>query len=205
MAWLINLGGAGLFALAVIDSSVIPISLPGSADLVLLLLTAFRSKSIASPVLFGSCAFAGSVTGGYMTWAAGKKGGEAALERLGKGRLVRRVQGWVKRNGVVSVGIGCSFASTGAFNAVSAGGRSVGAFARAFFVSHTARRSRVAVWNRCVAWVQVRTSCGRALAERSEGLDHPDYERLPRAVFVRSVVRCVEVPERKSQSEVAGS
>ncbi len=105
MAWLINLGGAGLFALAVIDSSVIPISLPGSADLVLLLLTAFRSKSIASPVLFGSCAFAGSVTGGYMTWAAGKKGGEAALEKLGKGRLVRRVQGWVKRNGVVSVGI----------------------------------------------------------------------------------------------------
>jgi membrane protein DedA with SNARE-associated domain len=105
VAWLINLGGAGLFALAVIDSSVIPISLPGSADLVLLLLTAFRSKSIASPVLFGSCAFAGSVTGGYMTWAAGKKGGEAALEKLGKGRLVRRVQGWVKRNGVVSVGI----------------------------------------------------------------------------------------------------
>ena len=71
----------------------------------LLLLTVFRSKSIASPVFFGSCAFAGSVTGGYMTWATGKKGGEAALEKLGTGRLVRRVQGWVKRNGVVSVAI----------------------------------------------------------------------------------------------------
>ena len=100
-----HLGGVGLFGLAVLDSSVIPVSLPGSTDLVLLLLTVFRSKSILSPVIFGSCAFAGSVTGGYMTWATGKKGGEAALEKLGTGRLVRRVQGWVKRNGVVSVTI----------------------------------------------------------------------------------------------------
>ena len=105
LGWLMNLGGVGLFGLAVIDSSVIPISLPGSTDLVLLLLTVFRSKSIASPVIFGSCAFAGSLTGGYMTWATGKKGGEAALEKLGKGKLVRRVQGWVKRNGVASVAI----------------------------------------------------------------------------------------------------
>ena len=105
LGWVMNLGGVGLFGLAVLDSSVIPISLPGSTDLVLLLLTVFRSKSIVSPVIFGSCAVAGSVTGGYMTWAAGKKGGEAALEKLGNGRLVRRVQGWVKRNGVVSVAI----------------------------------------------------------------------------------------------------
>ncbi len=105
LGWVINLGGVGLFGLAVLDSSVIPVSLPGSTDLVLLLLTVFRSKSIVSPVIFGSCAFAGSVTGGYMTWATGKRGGEAALEKLGKGRLVRRVQGWVKRNGVVSVAI----------------------------------------------------------------------------------------------------
>lgn len=105
LRWLMNLGGIGLFALAVIDSSMIPVSMPGSTDLVLLLLTAFRSKSIASPLIFGSCAFAGSLTGGYLTWATGKKGGEAALEKLGTGRLVRRVQGWVKRNGVVSLGV----------------------------------------------------------------------------------------------------
>jgi membrane protein DedA with SNARE-associated domain len=105
LAWIMNLGGVGLFALAVIDSSVIPISIPGSTDLVLLLLTAFRSKSIVSPVIFGSCALAGSLSGGYLTWATGKKSGEAALEKMGKGRLVRRIQGWVKRNGVVSLGI----------------------------------------------------------------------------------------------------
>lgn len=105
LRWLIHLGGVGLFALAVIDSSVVPIPLPGSTDLVLLLLSAFRSQSLASPMIFASCAFAGSVIGGYITWAAGKKGGEAALDRLGKGRFVRRVQGWVKRNGILSVAL----------------------------------------------------------------------------------------------------
>jgi len=98
-----QLGGVGIFALAVIDSSVVPIPLPGSTDLVLLLLTAFRSSSISSPIEYASCAFAGSIIGGYMTWAAGKKGGEAALGKTGRGRFVRRIQGWVKKNGMLSV------------------------------------------------------------------------------------------------------
>ena len=100
-----HLGAVGIFALAVVDSSVIPIPLPGSTDLALLLMAAFRSQSIGSPILFGSCAFAGSVIGGYITWATGKKSGEAALDRLGTGRFVRRVQGWVKRNGLLSVAL----------------------------------------------------------------------------------------------------
>jgi membrane protein YqaA with SNARE-associated domain len=71
----------------------------------LLFLTAFRSQSLGSPILFASCAFVGSGIGGYTTWATGKKGGEAALDRLGKGRFVHRIQGWVKRNGVLSVAL----------------------------------------------------------------------------------------------------
>jgi membrane protein YqaA with SNARE-associated domain len=103
LRWLIHLGALGIFAVAVVDSSMIPIPLPGSTDFLLLLLTAFHSSSIASPVIYASCAFAGSVVGGYMTWATGKKGGETALEKLGKGRLVGSIQRWVKRNGMVSV------------------------------------------------------------------------------------------------------
>ena len=98
-----HLGGVGLFGLAFIDSSILPIPLPGSTDLVLLLLTAFRSSSAASPIEFALCALAGSMIGGYMAWGAGKKGGEAALSKLGKGRFVQRVQRWVKRNGLLSV------------------------------------------------------------------------------------------------------
>ena len=109
LRWLVHLGGVGVFALAVVDSSVVPIPLPGSTDLVLLLLTAFHSSSVSSPIEFASCAFAGSIIGGFMTWAAGKRGGEAALDRLGNGRFVRRVQGWVKRNGLLSVWIAAVF------------------------------------------------------------------------------------------------
>lgn len=103
LIWLMRLGGEGIFALAVIDSSLVPIPLPGSTDLVLLLLTAYRSASVSSPISYASCAFAGSILGGYMTWAAGKKGGEAALSKLGPKKYLRRIEGWVKKHGMASV------------------------------------------------------------------------------------------------------
>jgi membrane protein YqaA with SNARE-associated domain len=98
-----NLGGVGLFGIAIIDSSIIPIQLPGSTDLLLLLLTAYRSASVALTASFVAWAFAGSVLGGYFTWAAGQKGGEAAIEKLGQRRFVKRATAWAKRNGMVSV------------------------------------------------------------------------------------------------------
>ena len=141
LRWLMHLGAVGIFALAVVDSSVIPIPLPGSTDLVLLLMTAFRSQSIGSPILFGSCAFVGSVIGGYTTWAAGKKGGEAALDRLGQGALCASRTGLGKAERIALGCAGLSAASAGAADAVSACGRSAGTFARTLFdfVLHGAR------------------------------------------------------------------
>jgi membrane protein DedA with SNARE-associated domain len=105
LLWLMHLGGVGLFAVAVIDSSMIPIPIPGSTDLVLLLLVAYRASSVGGLVSFVASAFAGSVVGGYMTWAAGVKGGSAAIEKLGKGRFVRHVSGWINKNGWLSVAV----------------------------------------------------------------------------------------------------
>jgi membrane protein DedA with SNARE-associated domain len=105
MRWLMNLGGVGLFGVAVIDSSMIPIPLPGSTDLLLLLLTAYRSSSMPLAASYVAWAFAGSVVGGYLTWGTGLKGGEAALDKLGRGRFVRRITEWVKRNGMLSVAV----------------------------------------------------------------------------------------------------
>jgi len=105
LGWLIHLGGVGVFALAIVDSSMIPIPLPASTDLLLLLLTSFHSKAIVPPITYAGAALAGSVIGGYMTWAAGKKGGEAALDRLGRGRFIRRIQGWVRKHGMLSVAL----------------------------------------------------------------------------------------------------
>jgi membrane protein YqaA with SNARE-associated domain len=97
--WLTHLGALGLFSVAVIDSSVIPLPLPGSTDLLLLWLVAHRGD----PWLLASCAIAGSILGGYTTWHIGRKGGEAALRRYVPARLLARIVGWVQRHRILAV------------------------------------------------------------------------------------------------------
>ena len=97
--WLIHFGVFGVFVVSVIDASVIPLPLPGSTDLLVLLLAA-RHTAVWLLVL---SAVSGSVLGGYLTWSAGKKGGEAMLERYVPHRFRQRLGKWVKQNGVMSV------------------------------------------------------------------------------------------------------
>jgi membrane protein YqaA with SNARE-associated domain len=97
--WLTHLGALGLFSVAVIDSSVIPLPLPGSTDLLLLWLVAHSSD----PWLLAPCAIAGSILGGYTTWHIGRKGGEKALRHYVPARLLSRIVIWVERHPVLAV------------------------------------------------------------------------------------------------------
>ena len=97
--WLTHLGVMGLFTVAVIDSSVIPLPLPGSTDLLLLWLVAHGGDSW----LLAASAIAGSLVGGYTTWQVGKRGGEATLRRYIPVRLLGRIVRWVERNPVLAV------------------------------------------------------------------------------------------------------
>ncbi len=97
--WLIHFGVLGVFVVSVIDASVIPLPLPGSTDLLVLLLATQHN----APWMLVVAAVSGSVLGGYLTWSAGKKGGEAMLERYVPKRFSARIIKWVKRNGIVSV------------------------------------------------------------------------------------------------------
>jgi membrane protein YqaA with SNARE-associated domain len=97
--WLMGFGTLGLFAVSVIDSSIIPLPVPGSTDLLLILLVAHRGN----PVLAAVAATVGSVLGGYLTWATGAKGGEAALHRYLPRRFGRRLFAWVEKRGVGAV------------------------------------------------------------------------------------------------------
>jgi membrane protein YqaA with SNARE-associated domain len=92
-------GTLGLFAVSVIDSSIIPLPVPGSTDLLLILLVAHRG----SPVFAAFAATLGSILGGYLTWATGEKGGEAALRRYLPRRFGRRLSAWVEKRGVGAV------------------------------------------------------------------------------------------------------
>ncbi len=105
LRWLVSLGGLGLFCVAIMDSSVIPLPLPGSTDLLLLLLTAHRGATVPSAIMLASCAFAGSMIGGYLSWQAGHKGGEVALKRYVPQRFLARITGWVEKYGGLSSGV----------------------------------------------------------------------------------------------------
>jgi membrane protein YqaA with SNARE-associated domain len=97
--WLTNLGPLGLFCVAAIDSSGIPVLLPGSTDLLLLWLVAHGGNQW----LLAVCAVAGSLVGGYTTWSAGSRGGEGALRRWVPVRLLGRIVKWVERHRLLSV------------------------------------------------------------------------------------------------------
>ena len=97
--WLTHMGALGLFAVAVVDSSFIPLPLPGSTDLLLLWLVAYGGN----PWLLAAMAIAGSLVGGCATWDLGHKGGEAALQRHVPARFLKRIAGWVKRHSVLAV------------------------------------------------------------------------------------------------------
>lgn len=97
--WLTHLGMPGLFFVAVVDSSVIPLPLPGSTDLLLLWLVAHGGN----PWLLAPAAIAGALLGGYTTWDVGRKGGEGALRRHVPAKILKRIVAWVKLHPVLAV------------------------------------------------------------------------------------------------------
>jgi membrane protein YqaA with SNARE-associated domain len=97
--WLTRLGAPGLFFVAILDSSPIPLPIPGSTDLLLLWLVAHNGD----PWLLAAMAIAGSLVGGYSTWGIGRRGGEAALHRYVPARLLGRVVKWVERHRILAV------------------------------------------------------------------------------------------------------
>lgn len=94
-----QLGPLGLFLVAVVDSSFVPLPIPGSTDLLLLLLVSHQGN----PWLFATAAIAGSILGGYTTWHLGRRGGEAALHRWVSVRLRARIVDGVEQHPILAV------------------------------------------------------------------------------------------------------
>ncbi len=97
--WLVHLGALGLFFVAVVDASPIPLPIPGSTDLLLLLLVAHNGN----PWILAPSAIVGSILGGYTTWHLGRRGGEVALRRYVPKRFRARILIWVEHHPILAV------------------------------------------------------------------------------------------------------
>lgn len=96
-----GMGMAGLFLLAALDSSIVPLPVPGATDILLILLAARQHHWILMAVV----ATAGSVVGGGMTYHLGKVGGMHTLEKRVPKRQLGRITGWTERNGFLAVAL----------------------------------------------------------------------------------------------------
>ncbi|MBV8114590.1 MAG: VTT domain-containing protein [Silvibacterium sp.] len=101
LTWLLHLGALGVFGVSLLDASIILLPVPGSTDLLILLLVANQGN----PWLLAGAAISGSMLGAYLTWGAGKKGGETMLQRHVPKRYLKSITRWMKRNGVLTVSI----------------------------------------------------------------------------------------------------
>jgi membrane protein YqaA with SNARE-associated domain len=101
MRWVVGFGGIGLFVVSIVDSSIIPLPIPGSTDLLLLVLVARRANAF----LMAFAAIAGSIVGGYLTWSTGASGGEAAVHRYVPKWVADRFNRWVEAHGMLAVGV----------------------------------------------------------------------------------------------------
>jgi membrane protein YqaA with SNARE-associated domain len=149
-----SFGTLGLFAVSVIDSSIIPLPVPGSTDLLLILLVAHR----ANPFVAAIAATVGSILGGYLTWGTGSKGGEAALHRYMPKRFARRLTGWVESKGTLAVTISALLPPPFPLMPLLLAAGALGVSRRRFLVSFSlARTFRYAL----VAWLAA--TYGRAM------------------------------------------
>ena len=98
--WLIHLGGVGLIPLGLLDNS--PIPLPGSMDIVLMILCAREQEWW---IYYALMATAGSLVGGFVTYRLARRGGKGTFERRFSRRRMDNVNGIFERWGFSAVAI----------------------------------------------------------------------------------------------------
>lgn len=99
--WLHRFGGPGLIVLGILDNSMIP--LPGSTDVVVILLSAEHRGWWP---YYAFMAVVGSVVGGYLTYRLGEKSEEETLEKkIGKTKA-EKVYARFRHRGFATVALG---------------------------------------------------------------------------------------------------
>ena len=98
---LFSFGLVGLFLVSIVDSSFIPLPVPGLTDIMLVLFAAQHSN----PWLLIAIATTGSALGGLFSHKVGKTGGIAFIEKRTPKKVFKRVTGWMESHAILAVAL----------------------------------------------------------------------------------------------------
>jgi membrane protein YqaA with SNARE-associated domain len=101
MHFFFHLGLVGLFLVSIVDSSFVPLPIPGVTDIMLILYAAGHMNVI----LLVAIATLGSALGGFLSHAAGQAGGMKFLEKHVSAAILSRVTAWMESHAILSVAL----------------------------------------------------------------------------------------------------
>jgi membrane protein YqaA with SNARE-associated domain len=99
--FLFSFGIFGVFLVSIVDSSFVPLPLPGVTDIMIIVMAA-RHQNVILLVLLAT---AGSALGGYFSHQVGQRGGMGFLEKRVPPRIFKRVCEWMQNHAILSVAL----------------------------------------------------------------------------------------------------
>lgn len=97
----LSLGLVGLFLVSVVDSSFVPLPIPGLTDLMLI----FYAAQHQNPYMLVAVASVASALGGWIAYAVGHKGGMAFIEKRTPKAIFKRVSRWMESHAILAVAL----------------------------------------------------------------------------------------------------
>jgi membrane protein YqaA with SNARE-associated domain len=98
---LLSFGIVGVLLISIVDSSFVPLPVPGITDIMIVVLAAQH----ANLFLLVSAATVGSFLGGYFSYKVGQSGGMAFLEKHVPARIFKTVCTWMENHAILSVAL----------------------------------------------------------------------------------------------------
>lgn len=98
---LLSFGIVGVFLVSIVDSSFVPLPIPGMTDILIVVLAAQH----ANLFLLVGAATIGSFLGGLFSYKVGQSGGMAFLERHVPPRIFKPVCNWMNTHAILSVAL----------------------------------------------------------------------------------------------------
>ncbi len=101
LQFLFHFGLLGLFLVSIVDSSFVPLPIPGLTDIMVIVMAAQHVNIIALIAL----STAGSALGGFFSYQVGHSGGMAFLEKRVPPRIFKRVTSWMEDHAILAVAL----------------------------------------------------------------------------------------------------